>query len=192
LKEDVRLNDFPHYLEVIVRESYRCKGIIDPLLSFGRKSEGIAVKVDINMALEEILELLRYQPGYQQVRVDHNLKPDLPRVLGDSSGLRQVFMNLLVNAYQAFDGPGLVEVITETTDKGMVAVTIRDNGRGMAKNIRDRIWEPFFTTKEVGKGVGLGLALTYNTVKRCGGEIRLESQLGEGSQFTVLLPVWQG
>ena len=98
-------------------------------------------------------------------------------------------MNLLVNAYQAFDGPGLVEITTKTTDNTMVVVVIRDTGRGMAKNILERIWEPFFTTKEVGKGVGLGLALTYNTVKRYGGEIQLESRVGEGSQFTVLLPI---
>lgn len=189
LREDALLDDFPHYLEVIVRESYRCKGIIDNLLSFGRKSEGMAVKVDINTALVEILELLKYQPSYQQIQVVNKLKPDLPRVLGDPSGVRQVFMNLLVNAYQAFDGPGLVEVTTETADNDMVAVVIRDTGRGMAQHILERIWEPFFTTKEVGKGVGLGLALTYNTVKRYGGEIRLESRVGEGSQFTVLLPI---
>ena len=192
LKEDARLSDFPHYLEVIIRESYRCKGIIDPLLSFGRKSDGITVKVDINMALLEVLELLKYQPNYQQIRIVKNLQPDLPRVLGDPSGLRQVFMNLLINACQAFDGPGLVEVTSETSDNAMVAVTIRDTGGGMSKNILERIWEPFFTTKEVGQGVGLGLALTYNIVKNCGGKIRTESREGEGSQFTVLLPVWRG
>ena len=125
-------------------------------------------------------------------RLNPNLKPDLPRVIGDPSGLRQVFMNLLVNAHQAFDGPGLVEIITETTDNDMVSVTIRDTGCGMAQNVLERIWEPFFTTKEVGKGVGLGLALTHNTVKRHGGEVRMESQVGEGSKFTVLLPVGQG
>ena len=189
LKEDARLNDFPHYLEVIVRESYRCKGIIAPLLSFGHKSDGDSVKVDINMALVEIIELLRHQPGQQQIRVVSNLKPDLPRVIGDSSGLRQVFMNLLVNAHQACEGPGLVEVTTETTDNGMVAVMIHDNGCGMKQDILERIWEPFFTTKVVGEGIGLGLTLTYNTVKRCGGEIRLKSRVGEGSKFTVLLPI---
>lgn len=191
LKEDVRLDGFPHYLDVIIREAYRCKGIIDPLLSYGRKSDGKAVKVDVNMALEEIIELLRYQPGYQQVKLVSNLNPYLPRVQGDPSGLRQVFMNLLVNAYQSLDGPGLVEVTTENADNDMVAVTIRDTGCGIAPSILDQIWEPFFTTKDVGKGVGLGLALTYNTVKRCGGEIKIESRVGEGSKFTVLLPVWR-
>ena len=189
LNEDQRLVDFPHYLEVIVRESYRCKGIINHLLSFGRKSDGMAIKVDVNMVLVEIIELLKYQPSDHQIQLVNNLKPDLPRVLGDPSGLRQVFMNLLVNAYQAFDGPGLIEVSTQPSRDGMVAVVIRDTGRGMAPNILERIWEPFFTTKEVGKGIGLGLALTYNTVKRYGGEIRLESRVGEGAQFTVLLPI---
>lgn len=192
LKEDIRLDGFQHYLEVIIRESYRCKEIVNHLLSYGRKSDGKTVKVEINVAIEEIIELLKYQPGFQQVKVVSNLKTNLPRVLGDPSGLRQVFMNLLVNAYQSFDGPGLVEVTTETTDNDMVAVKIRDTGCGMAQHIIERIWEPFFTTKDVGKGVGLGLALTYNTVKRCGGEIRIESRVGEGSTFTVLLPIGRG
>lgn len=192
LKEDVRLDVFSHYLEVIVRESYRCKRIIDNLLSFGRKSDGSATKIDINLVLQEILELLRYQPGYRQIQVVTKLKPDLPLVLGDPSGLRQVCMNLLVNAHQAIQNRGVVEVTTDKIDDALVSIVIRDTGCGMAQNILDRIWEPFFTTKEVGKGVGLGLALTYSIVKRHGGEIRLESRVGEGSQFTLLLPSWRG
>lgn len=189
MKDDPRLDVFPHYLEMIVRESYRCKGIIDHLLSFGRKSDGLAVKVDLNSVLREILELLRYHPGYQQVKVVTNLRDDLPPVLGDPSGLRQVCMNLLVNAHQAIEKAGLVEVTTGQRDETLVAMTVRDTGCGMEQHIRERIWEPFFTTKEVGKGVGLGLALTYNIVKRLGGDIQLQSRVGEGSQFTVLLPV---
>ena len=192
LKKDPRLDVFPHYLEVIVRESYRCKGIISHLLSFGRKSDGTTVKVDVNVILQEILELLRYQPSYREIQVVTHLRPDLPRVIGDSSGLRQVCMNLLVNAHQAIAGPGLVEVTTDQVDETMIAVVIRDNGCGMSEQIIDRIWEPFFTTKEVGEGVGLGLALSYSIVKRHGGEIRLESRVGEGAQFTVLLPICRG
>lgn len=192
LKEDARLDVFPHYLEVIVRESYRCKGIINHLLSFGRKSDGLPVKVDLNQLLQEILELLRYQSSFQQIQVLTRLKPDLPRVFGDPSGLRQVCMNLLVNAHQAIQGPGLVEVETDQLDETQVSILIRDNGCGMSKEIQDRIWEPFFTTKEVGKGVGLGLALTYNIVKRHGGDIQLESRVDEGSTFKVLLPISRG
>lgn len=189
LARDPRLDVFPRYLEVVVRESYRCKGIINHLLSFGRKSDGIAVPVDMNAILLEILELLSHQPGYRQIGVVTRLKEDLPRILGDPSGLRQVCMNLLVNAHQAVDSDGRVEVGTETEDDAMVTVTVRDSGPGIAPDMIDRIWDPFFTTKEVGKGVGLGLALTYDIVKRHGGKIQVESRLGEGSLFTVTLPV---
>jgi two-component system, sporulation sensor kinase E len=188
LKSDTRLDVFPHYLEVIVRESYRCKGIIDNLLSFGRKSDGTAVRVDMNEVLLEIVELLRHQQSYRQIDVVTSLRKDLPRVLGDASGLRQVCMNLLVNAHQAIKGEGTVVLTTDKADDDMVSIVIRDTGCGMAQHIIDRVWEPFFTTKEVGKGVGLGLALTYSIVKRHGGEIKVESRIGEGSQFTVLLP----
>ncbi len=190
LKDDVRLDVFPHYLEVIVRESYRCKGIIDHLLKFGRKSDGEPVSVQINEILQEILELIRNQPGYKQITVVTNLKKDLPPLLGDPSGLRQVCMNLLINAHQSIKGAGIVEVTTSSaaTDR-MVAISIRDNGCGIEPGFMDRIWDPFFTTKEVGKGVGLGLALSYNIIRRHGGDIRVESRVGEGAHFTVMLPL---
>ncbi|HEX8960371.1 MAG TPA: PAS domain S-box protein [Geobacteraceae bacterium] len=192
LKSDSRLDVFPHYLEVIVRESYRCKGIIDHLLSFGRKSDGSVVPVDMNVVLQEILELLRHHLAYRQIDVVTNLQPELPRIMGDPSSLRQVCMNLLVNAHQAITGKGRVTVTTTRTDDGMIAIGIGDTGCGIAPDTIDRIWDPFFTTKEVGKGVGLGLALTFDIVKRHGGEIRVESHPGEGSLFTVLLPICEG
>jgi len=189
LKEDGRLDVFPHYLEVIIRESYRCKGIIDHLLNFGRKSDGFAVEVDMNVVLLEIIELLRHQPAYRQIQVVTDLQAGLPRVMGDPSSLRQVFMNLLVNAHQAISGSGRVELATSWDSGTMVSVRVTDTGSGIPPDLLDRIWDPFFTTKEVGKGIGLGLALTYDIVKRHGGEIQVESRPGEGSSFTVLLPV---
>ncbi|MCD6527851.1 MAG: PAS domain S-box protein [Desulfuromonas sp.] len=191
LEEDSRLDVFPRYLEVITRESYRCKGIIEHLLSFGSTSDGSARKVDVNLALEEIVELLRYQPNCQQIRVACHLLPVLPRIKGDPSGLRQVFMNLLVNAHQSIEGAGGIEITTDKLDSDFISIIIRDTGCGMEQRIIDRIWEPFFTTKEVGQGVGLGLALTYNIVKEHGGEIVLESQVGKGTEFKILLPIWQ-
>jgi PAS domain S-box-containing protein len=188
LKVDGRLDVFPHYLEVIIRESYRCKGIIDHLLNFGRKSDGFAVEVDMNVVLLEIVELLRHQPAYRQIQVVTDLQPGLPKVMGDPSGLRQVFMNLLVNAHQAISGAGRV-VLATAADDMTVCIRVTDSGSGIPADLLDRIWDPFFTTKEVGKGIGLGLALTYDIVKRHGGEIQVESRSGEGSAFTVLLPV---
>lgn len=189
LIEDARLDIFPHYLNVIQRESYRCKGIIDHLLSFGRKSDGFSVNVNINELLFEIVELIKHQPSYRQVEVHTRFEEGLPSVNGDPSALRQVFMNLLINAHQAITGRGLIELHTTMLDNSMVAISIQDSGCGIAKDIIDRIWDPFFTTKDVGKGIGLGLALTYNIIKRHGGEIDVTSNEGEGSLFKIFLPV---
>jgi len=189
LAEDPRLEAFQHYLQVIVRESYRCKGIIDNLLSFGRKSDGLYLNVDLNAILTEIIELISHQPGYLEVKFSTSFKPGLPCVHGDPSALRQVCMNLLINARQAVSGSGTVEVATLGPKDGMICVTITDTGCGIPPDQLDRIWDPFFTTKEAGKGIGLGLALTYSIVKRHHGEIQVKSKVGEGTQFTVLLPV---
>jgi PAS domain S-box-containing protein len=189
LRDDVRLDIFPHYLNVIERESYRCKGIIDRLLSFGRKSDGFSINVDINELLLEIVELIKHQSAYRLVQVVTTLEEKLPAVNGDPSALRQVFMNLLINAHQAITGKGLVEISTATLDNDAITIGVQDTGCGIAKEIIDRIWDPFFTTKEVGKGVGLGLALTYNIVKRHGGKMEVTSSEGKGSLFKVILPV---
>ena len=183
---------FPRYLETVVREAYRCKNIINHLLSFGRKTDGVHGKVDINRVLVEIVELLSHQTRYRQIPVYSHFHLALPWVMGDPSGLRQVFMNLLVNALQSIEESGQVEVTTAKTDEETVSITIRDTGCGMSQTIVDHIWEPFFTTKEVGQGVGLGLALTYNIVKEHGGKIDVKSLEGKGSQFQVLLPVYNG
>jgi len=145
--------------------------------------------VDVNGILLEVIELLRHQPAYRQIDVVTDLKSDVPFILGDPSGLRQVCMNLLVNAHQSISGSGTVTVTTDVSGDGAVSIMIGDTGCGIGQDTIDRIWDPFFTTKEVGKGVGLGLALTYNIVKRHGGDIEVESRVGEGSRFTVLLPV---
>ncbi len=190
LGKDNRLDDFQKYLGVIVREAYHCKGIIGSLLNFGRKSDGLIGTVNLNALLTEILELIKHTPNFKDMEVSADLKEDIPHIVGDPSGLRQVFMNLLINACQAIKDGGRVEVSTTYSDKERsIHVQVRDTGCGIDHDVIDRIWDPFFSTKEVGKGVGLGLALTYNIVKRHGGEITVDSRVGEGTQFTVLLPV---
>lgn len=189
LRNDSRMDVFSRYLDVIVRESYRCKGIIDHLLSFGRKSDGLSVNVDMNAILREIIELIGHQPAFRKIKVTTSLNRDLPCVHGDPSALRQVCMNLLINAHQSISGEGMVDIVSSGPCDGMIVIEISDTGCGIASDIIDRIWDPFFTTKEVGKGVGLGLALTYSIVKRHGGDIQVVSAPGKGSQFKVLLPV---
>jgi PAS domain S-box-containing protein len=191
LREDPRLDVFPKYLEVIVRESYRCKGIIDSLLSFSRKSDGAVSNININEILQEVLELVRYKSHYDKIEIQTNLQDGLPDVIADPTGLRQVCMNLLINAHQAIDGAGVVEITTRITKQSMVMFQIRDSGCGISRDAIDQIWDPFFTTKNVGQGNGLGLAVTYNIIKRLGGDISVESQVGKGSKFTVRIPACQ-
>ncbi|MBV5340300.1 MAG: PAS domain-containing protein [Deltaproteobacteria bacterium] len=191
LAKDQRFEDFPKYLQVIVRESYRCKGIIDSLLSFSRKSDGSVSNININDIVIEVLELVRYKSRYEKVEIKTNLLSDLPNVVGDPNGLRQVCMNLLLNAHQAINESGIVEISTRRSKQSMVLLEIKDTGCGISKNAIDQIWDPFFTTKDVGKGLGLGLAVTYNIVKRLGGDIHVESQPGKGSKFSVRMPSCQ-
>ncbi|MDD2850551.1 MAG: ATP-binding protein [Desulfuromonadaceae bacterium] len=191
LTEDRRFDDFPKYLQVIVRESYRCKGIIDSLLSFSRKSDGSLSNVDINDVLSEVLELVRYKSRYEKIEIRTNFQSDIPDVIGDPSGLRQVCLNLLLNAHQAIHGAGIVEISTRMIDTSTVQFEVRDTGCGIPKETIDQIWNPFFTTKDVGKGLGLGLAVTYNIIKRLGGDISVESQVGIGSKFSVRMPACQ-
>jgi signal transduction histidine kinase len=191
LTSDPRLQDFKKYLEVIIRESYRCKGIIDSLLSFSRKSEGAVGLVDINEILGEVLELVRHRARNERIEIRELFKSDLPMVKGDASGLRQVFLNLTMNALQSIEGPGNIEIATVEHDDRTVSATISDNGCGIAPAMMEHIWDPFFTTKEVGKGIGLGLSVTYNIIKMHGGKVFVESRHGEGSKFTVRLPICQ-
>ncbi|HEY5975265.1 MAG TPA: ATP-binding protein [Geobacteraceae bacterium] len=188
LSDDSRLKDFKKYLGVIIRESYRCKGIIDSLLSFSRKSEGSIGLLNLNQVLGEVLELVRHKADNEHIALLERFQADLPMVQGDASGLRQVFLNLTMNAIQSIAGPGKVEIATFTQD-GMVTATITDDGCGITPMNLERIWDPFFTTKGVGNGVGLGLALSYNIIKKHDGVIDVDSTQGKGSKFTVRLPV---
>lgn len=191
LAEDPRLDVFPKYLQVIIRESYRCKGIIDSLLSFSRKSDGSVCNVNFNDILLEVLELVRHKSRYEKIDIQTNLQSDLPDVIGDPAGLRQVCMNLLMNAHQAINGAGVVEITTSMAEQSTVLFQICDTGCGISKDAIDQIWDPFFTTKDVGQGLGLGLAVTYNIIKRHGGSISVESQRGKGSKFSVRMPACQ-
>lgn len=187
LEADPRLEDFPGYLQVIVREVYRCKGIIDSLLTFSRKSDGSHHLLELNALIGEILELVRHKSRFERIEIVFEGGEGLPAVEGDPSALRQVFMNLIMNALQAIEVSGTVRIATAASGDD-VTVTVRDNGCGIPAEAIDQIWNPFFTTKSVGQGLGLGLAVTYNIVKKHGGEIGVESEVGKGTLFTVRLP----
>ena len=190
LAGDQRLLEFPKYLEIIVREVYRCKGIIDNLLSFSRRSDGSFGRVDLNAIISEVLELVRHKERDANITLQENLLAPLPPVQGDASALRQVFLNLVMNALQAIEESGLVRIETDCTGNEVSARVI-DNGSGIAPDMLDQIWNPFFTTKVVGKGQGLGLAVTYDIIEKHKGTIEVTSQVGVGTEFIVKFPLTQ-
>lgn len=164
----------------------RVKHIITALKDFSRKDDLALQPVDIHKALETTLSVAWNEIKYK-AEVVKNFS-DIPPVICHLGQVNQVFMNLLVNAAQAIEDFGTVTVST-SVENDMVAIRIADNGGGIAPDQLNRVFEPFFTTKPVGEGTGLGLALAYNIVRKHGGDLKVSSELGVGSQFTVLLPI---
>jgi two-component system NtrC family sensor kinase len=112
----------------------------------------------------------------------------LSRIASDRGQLQQAFLNLLNNAFAATDDGGTVSVVSWEKDIDTVGVTIQDTGHGMSEDTLKHIFEPFFTTKKKGHGTGLGLPITYGIVKRLGGDIEVQSKVGQGTRFTIFLP----
>jgi two-component system NtrC family sensor kinase len=145
--------------------------------------------VDLNELLEEVLGFLRTEARHRDIRLDLVITPDLPEVASDRGQLQQVFLNLLNNSLDAVSDEGCVLIQTRPVDGTAVVVTVEDDGIGMSAETLQQIFEPFFTTKRQGEGTGLGLSITYGIVKRLGGEIDVMSAPGQGTTFTVTIPV---
>ncbi len=177
-------------LESIVSESRRCQRIVQSLLRFARPHAPERLPVDLNEAVESVLQLLGRQLQVDDITVALDLTRPLPPVMGDPHLLQQVVLNVVFNAYQAMKergGPGSLAVATGSRGASVV-VTFTDDGPGIASEHLNRIFDPFFTTKEVGKGTGLGLSLAYTAVRDHGGTIMASSGLGRGATFIVELP----
>lgn len=176
-------------LQIIEKETKRCKSIIENLLRFARQDKVAFQEVAVNQVVEDTAALMDHQLGIHQVRLQQDLAPGLPPVLGNANQLQQVLMNLLINSQQAMEGqPGQVTIATGLSRSGRVEIRVSDTGPGIPVEIRHRLFDPFFTTKPAGKGTGLGLSVTYGIIKDHKGEIRVESKPGEGATFVIGLP----
>lgn len=177
-------------LEVINRNVEACKKIVEDLLKFSRKTETKLESININNLIEEILDMFSYKFEEGQVELIKEYQPDMPVVELDVEKMRQVLMNIVMNALQAIDGHGRIEFRTRYDKiRRRVSVSVKDNGRGIDEKLKGRIFEPFFTTKAPGEGTGLGLSVSYGIVKEHGGDILVDSRIGGGSIFTVELPL---
>lgn len=175
-------------LLVIEKETKRCKTIIDNLMRFARQERVEHLPMDINRVVEDACAIVDHQLGIHQVRLERELVPGLPVLHGNGNQIQQVLMNLMINAQQAMEGGGTVSVRTGVIPGG-VEIRVRDSGPGIPEEFRAKIFEPFFTTKPAGKGTGLGLSVSYGIIKDHRGEIRVESEPGNGTEFVITLPV---
>ncbi len=175
-------------LEVIEKETKRCKAIIENLMKFARQEKAEFTPTDINQVVEDAVAIVDHQLTINKVKIEKRPAADLPPIHGNDNQLQQVLMNLMINALQAMPGGGLVTLSTAQVEN-QVEIRVSDTGPGIPHEIQQKIFEPFFTTKAVGQGTGLGLSVSYGIVKDHGGQIRLESEVGKGTTFILAFPV---
>ncbi|HLL23833.1 MAG TPA: ATP-binding protein, partial [Kofleriaceae bacterium] len=179
--------DVRDMVRVVQRGAQRTKAIVTALHNYSRTDDESVVDFDVDRSIEDSLELLRHLLKHD-VTVEKKYG-GVGRVRGHAGQINQVFMNLLTNAAQALSQATSATITIETKgDDSTVEVQIRDNGPGIPPEVLPRIFDPFFTTKDVGEGTGLGLSIVHELVQRHGGEISVDTALGQGTTFTVKLP----
>jgi two-component system NtrC family sensor kinase len=182
-------NPLYRHLEIIERETKRCKAIIDNLMKFTRQENMVFESISINQVVEDAIAIVDHQLSMNKVKIEKELSPGLPQMKGSGNQLQQVLINLMINAQQAMEQGGMVKVSTRQLDDDTIEIRVSDTGPGIPPGIQANIFEPFFTTKPVGKGTGLGLSVSYGIINNHYGQIRVESEIGKGATFIITLPL---
>jgi two-component system NtrC family sensor kinase len=179
LKEDIN---------IIEGELRRCREILRGMLDFARAPEQEKMPTNINNILQDLLLLISYQPEYKKIAIKKELTPDMPGIMAVPGQLKQVFMNVIVNALQSMPEGGELGISTAFSgDPQKIIVTVRDTGHGITEEEIKKIFQPFYTSKKT--GTGLGLSISYGIIKSHGGEIEVQSDLEKGTAFLIYLPV---
>jgi signal transduction histidine kinase len=174
-------------LDDIVAASLHAREIVKKLMFFARQTPSRRTRVDLNQVVKEGISFLEARCAKEGVDLVRNLAPDVPLILADPSQLQQVLVNLTVNALQAMPDGGTLTVATRADDVWVVLV-VEDTGVGMSDEVKKQIYNPFFTTKDVGEGTGLGLSVVHGIVISHQGSIKCDSEVGSGSRFEIQLP----
>ena len=175
-------------LRVINQSIERCKAITHRLLGFARRTDIHQEILQVNDVIKEVLTFLDNSMTFRKITIKLQLEENLSPITSDQLQLQQIFLNIINNAIDAIDKNGEITIMSHTF-AGDVRVVIQDNGPGIAPDILPKIFEPFYTTKETGKGTGLGLSITYGLVKKLGAEITVHSRVGQGTAFTITIPL---
>jgi len=186
---EVRREKFQRYLELVETETKRCSQIVSSLLSFSRKSEPSFGDVQIKELLQRCTILSRHKLQLSNIRLESNILPNIPAVKGDFNQLQQCVINLIFNAIDAMPDGGTLNLEGRYDgQKGLVIITVMDSGPGIAAEDLPHIFEPFYTTKQEGYGVGLGLSTVYGIMQHHNGTVNVESTPGQGAAFMMQLP----
>ncbi|MBC2715886.1 MAG: HAMP domain-containing protein [Desulfobacteraceae bacterium] len=188
-------DDIRSDLQVVAESTDRVRKIVKGLLDFSRQTKLDPETADINRLVDATIKLIENQALVKGVSVQFNRGENLPMFVLDRSQIQSVLLNIMINALDATEPSGLIEITTiaalsanDTGHRG-VEIIISDSGCGIASDNLDKLFEPFFSTKEVGKGTGLGLSVSFGIVKEHGGNIRVQSEEGKGTKFFVWLPI---
>ncbi len=183
---DQQYND----IRIIEKHARSCQHIVSDLLNFSHSRDTVRQETQLNPIIEEVTNMVTSQFNTKKITLEMALSDDIPQLQLDTGRMKQVFLNLLMNALYASREQGTVQISSSLDTSGQqVAVEIADNGQGIEPQVLDKIFDPFFTTKPQGTGTGLGLAVSYGIVQEHGGDIRVESELGSWTRFTIILPV---
>ncbi len=176
-------------LEVIVRETTRCRQIVKELLDFARERKSERKPTDLNGVIRNTISLVENQVSLHKVEIRTELDPELPEIPIDANQIQQVFTNLALNATEAMPEGGAITIATSSAEnERFVTAEVSDTGTGIPEENLSKIFDPFFTTKEKGTGTGLGLAVTYGIIERHHGTIEVRSEVGKGTTFIIRLP----
>lgn len=203
LKDNPELAEFHDSLREIRVQTGRCKEITHKLLSFARKMESVLKDVDLNKLIEEVISMREREASFLNIVFVKKFQGNLSVIYSDPSLIRQVLLNFINNAMDAMPKGG--EITIETFDnksidnfgnvpvphsaEGVVVINIRDTGHGIPKENMSKLFDPFFTTKDPGKGTGLGLSICHGIIEKLGGTISVVSHVGEGTTFTIQIPI---
>jgi PAS domain S-box-containing protein len=198
-------SDMAKDLQTIEKQTRICSKIVSDLLGFSRQSTTTKGEVDIHSSMREVISLVEHTFSLSRVKILTDFDPNIPEIEGDKDRLKQVWMNLLNNAFDAVGSDGQIRISTKLcAHRRRVAITVADTGSGIKQEVLDKIFDPFFSTKPVGKGTGLGLSVTFGIIKDHGGRINVlspapkeyltdmeSSTSGPGTVFLIELPLWE-
>lgn len=190
MEEDLP-KDTRERLRMINDSSQRVKDIVKRMLTFARQTEPMRTSISINELIDNTLEIRRYVLRIANIELIKKYETGLPELVIDPGQMQQVFLNLIVNAEYAMKkvhGKGTLTIITEKED-GYIRISFKDDGPGIEPAVLPRLFNPFFTTKKIGEGTGLGLSVSYGIIQEHGGSIKVESKLGKGATFIIDLPI---